>query len=50
MPSIASQIMISPDQLYPQSAVWWVGALVMIGWAILAGAIGVLIMRRRDIS
>jgi hypothetical protein len=50
MPSIASQIMISPDKLYPQSAVWWVGALVMIGWAILAGSIGVLIMRRRDIS
>ncbi len=50
MPSIASQIMISPEQLYPQSAAWWVGAIVMIGWSVLAGAIGLLLTRRRDIS
>ena len=48
--SIASQIMISPDKLYPQSAQWWVGALVMIGWSVLAGAIGLLLTRRRDIA
>ncbi len=29
---------------------WWVGALVMIGWSLLAGTIGVLLTRRRDIS
>jgi ABC-2 type transport system permease protein len=50
MPSIASQIMISPDKLYEQSAAWWVGALVMIGWSLLAGTIGLLLTRRRDIS
>jgi ABC-2 type transport system permease protein len=50
LPSIASQIMISPDKLYPQSAAWWVGALVMIAWSLLAGAVGVLLTRRRDIS
>ncbi len=50
LPPIASQIMISPDKLYPQSAAWWVGALVMIGWSVLAGAVGVLLTRRRDIS
>lgn len=50
LPPIASQIMISPDQLYPQSAAWWVGALVMIGWSVLAGAVGILLTRRRDIS
>lgn len=50
MPSIASQVMISPDKLYPQSAAWWVGALVMIGWSLLAGTIGVWLTRRRDIS
>jgi ABC-type transport system involved in multi-copper enzyme maturation permease subunit len=50
MPSIASQIMISPEPLYPQSAVWWLGALVMLGWSALAGAVGVLLTRRRDIS
>jgi ABC-2 type transport system permease protein len=50
LPPIASQVMISPDKLYPQSAAWWVGALVMIGWSLLAGAMGVLLTRRRDIS
>jgi ABC-type transport system involved in multi-copper enzyme maturation permease subunit len=50
LPSIASQIMISPDKLYPQSAAWWVGALVMIGWSILAGAVGLILTRRRDIA
>jgi ABC-2 type transport system permease protein len=50
MPSIASQIMISPEKLYPESAVWWVGAVSMIGWSLLAGTIGVLLTRRRDIS
>jgi ABC-type transport system involved in multi-copper enzyme maturation permease subunit len=50
MPSIATQIMITPDKLYPQSAAWWVGALVMIGWSVLAGLVGILLTRRRDIS
>ena len=50
MPSIASQIMISPVKLYEQSAAWWVGALVMVGWSVLAGGIGILLTRRRDIS
>jgi ABC-type transport system involved in multi-copper enzyme maturation permease subunit len=50
MPPIASQIMISPDKLYPQSAAWWVGALVMVGWSVLAGLGGILLTRRRDIS
>ncbi|WP_412543390.1 ABC transporter permease [Longispora sp. K20-0274] len=50
VPPVASQVMISPDKLYPQSASWWVGALVMAGWALVAGGIGVLLTRRRDIS
>jgi ABC-type transport system involved in multi-copper enzyme maturation permease subunit len=50
MPPIASAIMISPSKLYDQSAPWWVGALVMLGWALLAGSIGILLTRRRDIS
>jgi ABC-2 type transport system permease protein len=50
LPPIASQIMISPDKLYPQSTFWWVGALVMIGWSVLAGTIGLLLTRRRDIA
>jgi ABC-type transport system involved in multi-copper enzyme maturation permease subunit len=50
MPSIATQVMISPTKLYDQSPAWWVGALVMIGWSVLAGLVGILLTRRRDIS
>lgn len=50
MPPIASSIMISPDKLYPQSAAWWVGAIVMISWSVLAGGVGIILTRRRDIS
>jgi ABC-2 type transport system permease protein len=50
LPPIASQIMISPEKLYTQSAAWWVGALVMIGWGVLAGLVGILLTRRRDVS
>jgi ABC-2 type transport system permease protein len=50
MPSIASAVMISPEKLYPQSAQWWVGALVMVGWSLAAGISGILLTRRRDIS
>jgi hypothetical protein len=50
MPPIASQVMVSPEKLYPQAAPWWVGALVMIGWSLTAGAIGIVLNRRRDIT
>ncbi|NUT36597.1 MAG: ABC transporter permease subunit [Hamadaea sp.] len=50
MPSIASQIMVSPEKLYPQAAAWWVGVLVLTGWSIIAGAVGILLNRSRDIA
>jgi ABC-2 type transport system permease protein len=50
LPPIASQIMVSPEKLFPESPKWWVGALVMIGWSVLAGAVGMWLNRRRDIS
>jgi ABC-2 type transport system permease protein len=50
MPSIASQIMVSPEKVYEQAAVWWVGALVLFGWSVLFGLIGILLTRRRDIA
>ncbi|MDI1460957.1 ABC transporter permease [Catellatospora sp. KI3] len=50
MPPIASQVMVSPERLYPQAAPWWVGVLVMAGWSLVAGAVGILLNRRRDIA
>ena len=49
-PSVASQIMITPEKTFPQSPAWWVGALVLVGYGILFGGIGTLITRKRDIT
>ena len=48
-PSIASAVMVSGTQL-PDYPPQWVGAAVLIGYAAVAGTIGTLILRRRDIS
>jgi ABC-2 type transport system permease protein len=52
-PGVASQVMITPDRfdLGPRlSPSWWVGGLVLIGYGVLAGVIGTLLTRKRDIS
>ena len=53
-PGVASQIMVAPeplqfgpDQIGPA---WWVGALVLVGYGVVAGVVGTLITRVRDIS
>lgn len=48
-PAAASQVMITPgeNEMLP---VWWVGALVLVGYAVVSGVVGVLITRHRDIS
>jgi ABC-2 type transport system permease protein len=50
VPAVASQIMISVTKLYPQSPKQWVGAAVLIGYGLVAGVIGTMILRRRDVS
>jgi ABC-2 type transport system permease protein len=60
VPSMASAVMVSAQPLElgwsdqrqeiiygPQ---WWVGAVILVGYGIVAGVIGTLITRRRDIS
>jgi ABC-2 type transport system permease protein len=49
VPSIASSLMITGAEL-PGSPPQWVGAAVLIGYAVVTGTIGVLLTRRRDIS
>jgi ABC-2 type transport system permease protein len=49
-PAIASQIMISPEPIFPGTPDWWVGGLVLVGYGLLFGGIGTIITRRRDIS
>ncbi|GAB2927821.1 hypothetical protein GCM10027280_14150 [Micromonospora polyrhachis] len=49
VPSIASQLMITGDEL-PGSPPQWVGAAVLIGYAVVTGVAGTLLVRKRDIS
>jgi ABC-type transport system involved in multi-copper enzyme maturation permease subunit len=49
MPSIASGLMVSGTNL-PNQPVFWVGAIVLVGWAVVTGTIGTMITRKRDIS
>ncbi|WBB79407.1 ABC transporter permease subunit [Micromonospora sp. WMMD882] len=48
-PAVASQVMISGIDS-PMLPPWWTGALVLVGYAVVAGAAGIMITRRRDIS
>jgi ABC-type transport system involved in multi-copper enzyme maturation permease subunit len=50
VPAVASTIMISPAKTFPESPPQWVGALVLIGYGVVAGLIGTLILRKRDVS
>jgi ABC-2 type transport system permease protein len=59
VPAIASQVMVSPQPIpfgftdedgVINSPAWWVGALVLVGYGVLAGVLGTLITRKRDIS
>jgi ABC-2 type transport system permease protein len=50
VPSTASQVMLAPVKLFPQSPPQWVGALILIGYGVVAGLIGTLILRKRDVS
>jgi ABC-2 type transport system permease protein len=49
VPTAASALMISGTDL-PGSPPRWVGAVVLIGDAVLAGLLGTVIMKRRDVT
>jgi hypothetical protein len=50
IPTIASNVMISPTKTFDQSPAEWVGAVVLIAYGIVAGIVGTSILRRRDIA
>ncbi|SCG73472.1 ABC transporter permease subunit [Micromonospora humi] len=49
VPSLASTLMVSGTEI-PGNPPRWAGAAVLIGYAVVTGVIGVLTIRRRDIS
>jgi ABC-2 type transport system permease protein len=50
VPSVASAVMISPTKTFAESPSQWVGALILIGYGLVAGVVGTRIIRRRDIA
>jgi ABC-type transport system involved in multi-copper enzyme maturation permease subunit len=54
LPGVASFIMVSTERLQfgidTYGPPWWVGALVLLGYGLVAGFVGTLITRKRDIS
>lgn len=49
IPTTASTLMISGTEL-PGNPPRWVGAVVLVGYAVITGVIGTMIMKRRDVS
>jgi ABC-type transport system involved in multi-copper enzyme maturation permease subunit len=53
-PGVASYLMVAAERVQfgfnAYSPPWWVGALVLLGYGVLAGVFGTLITRRRDVS
>jgi ABC-2 type transport system permease protein len=49
-PAIASALMINPGQVFEHQPPHWVGGVVLFGYALVTGAIGLMLTRRRDIS
>lgn len=49
LPSIASGLMVAGRNI-PGQPEFWVGAVVLVAWALVTGSIGTLITRTRDVS
>jgi ABC-2 type transport system permease protein len=49
-PSVASLVMTTPGRAFEHAPPQWVGLLVMIGYTLVFGAIGIMLTRRRDIT
>src|SRR5690606_20014306 len=59
LPAVASSVMISPERVplwftdtgeTIYGPPWWVGALILLGYGVVATALGALLVRRRDVS
>jgi len=50
VPSTASTVMISPTQPFDGAPHQWVGAVVIVAWAVVFGVLGVRALQRRDIA
>ena len=49
LPSQASTVMTTATRI-PHAPAWYVGALILLAYGVVAGGVGSLVMRRRDIT
>ena len=49
VPSVASQVMITGADL-PGNPPQWLGAVVLVAYALAAGGVGTLLMRSREVG
>ena len=50
MPANAANVFVSVAKPFLHAPPYWVGGLVLLGYGLVGGAIGTLILRRRDVS
>ncbi|GAB3645352.1 ABC transporter permease subunit [Glycomyces tarimensis] len=49
VPGVASQLMTAVEREMPQLPDPWVGAVVLLGYAVLAGTVGSVVLRRKEV-
>ena len=49
-PAVASMVMITPGRAFAHAPPQWAGLLVMAGYAVAFGVVGVALTRRRDVT
>jgi len=49
-PAVATRVMITPGRAFAHAPPQWAGLAVMIGYAVVFGAIGVVLTKRRDVT
>ena len=50
VPATAASVFVSATEAFPEAPDYWVGGVVMLAYGVIAGVVGTLLLRRRDIS
>jgi ABC-2 type transport system permease protein len=49
-PAVASLVMTTPGRAFDHAPPQWAGAVIMLGYTLLFGTIGIMLTRRRDVT
>jgi ABC-2 type transport system permease protein len=50
VPATAATVFVSTVEAFPEAPEYWVGGLVMLGYGVISGVVGTILLRSRDIS